>query len=433
VLPELIRKVDDIAMHIRKGNESVLSARSQWTEYEGDDKQVWREFRRELVGSGFRSADVRMYSSALKVYLQRLKRDGMLDEETIPEEEEQDTEKYERNEEIDNMGNEPKDTEELTQDSNKDDHFSRESVIKEANVEKDPFMKAEEPDQADSSRKEDPQNTLSKELDHAGSNREGETKHNLSKDSDNADSDRGDEPPNLLLDNQPTKKDDQSRSNKEGESVLKVSKQYLEPQLQSISDINARSRQLDWPTQIEKPENDTKIEDYTSNTCLESRQIPVQGKKLGIEIKPGIIIGQMKIVPEISSQMAEDRKILKEPDEALKKVVLLQKHLQSKPTSEMQTWIRDGELRLLMKQIWEDRKAQLKIHEERRIQDLQTEFMAKRTKKENDFKIQELLTQEIQALLMAKKTGANDSKNPPVERKDPPSPRRALMDYLLEK
>jgi hypothetical protein len=88
LLPELIQKVDDIAAQIRAGTEStrsVRSARSAWTEYEGDDKQIWREFRRSLITSGFRGSDVHKYSAALQLHLFRLNREGMLEEE-IPRE-----------------------------------------------------------------------------------------------------------------------------------------------------------------------------------------------------------------------------------------------------------------------------------------------------------------------------------------------------------
>jgi len=78
VLPELLQKVDHIATQMRRGNSSIRSA---LTSYEDDDKAVWREFRRELIGTGIRGREIHKYSAALKTYLSRLQRDGLLDEE----------------------------------------------------------------------------------------------------------------------------------------------------------------------------------------------------------------------------------------------------------------------------------------------------------------------------------------------------------------
>ncbi|OCK87467.1 TPR-like protein [Cenococcum geophilum 1.58] len=81
VFPELLQKIDHMAAQMRKGNSSI---RSVLTTYEGDDKAVWREFRRELIGTGIGSREIHKYSAALKTYLSRLQRDGLLDEEEPP-------------------------------------------------------------------------------------------------------------------------------------------------------------------------------------------------------------------------------------------------------------------------------------------------------------------------------------------------------------
>ena len=78
VFPELLQKIDHMAAQMRKGNSSI---RSVLTTYEDDDKAVWREFRRELIGTGIGSREIHKYSAALKTYLSRLQRDGLLDEE----------------------------------------------------------------------------------------------------------------------------------------------------------------------------------------------------------------------------------------------------------------------------------------------------------------------------------------------------------------
>lgn len=77
LLPDIIRKIDELAAQIRNGNPSISSV---MTSYPDDDKTVWKEFRRDLINSGFRSSEIHQYSPALKTYLYRLQRDGMLDE-----------------------------------------------------------------------------------------------------------------------------------------------------------------------------------------------------------------------------------------------------------------------------------------------------------------------------------------------------------------
>ena len=86
VFPELLRKIDHMATQMRRGNSSIRSA---LTTYENDDKVVWREFRRELIGTGIRSREIHKYSAALKTYLSRLQRDGLLDEK-VPRERDED-------------------------------------------------------------------------------------------------------------------------------------------------------------------------------------------------------------------------------------------------------------------------------------------------------------------------------------------------------
>ncbi|KAI9783533.1 MAG: hypothetical protein M1839_003703 [Geoglossum umbratile] len=78
VFPELLQRMDHIAEQIRNGNASSSTA---LTTYDNDDKAVWREFRRDMIGVGIRSSDIHKYSAALKTYLSRLQREGLLDEE----------------------------------------------------------------------------------------------------------------------------------------------------------------------------------------------------------------------------------------------------------------------------------------------------------------------------------------------------------------
>jgi len=81
VFPELLQRMDHIAAQIRNGNASISTA---LTTYENDDKAVWREFRRDMISAGIRSSDIHKYSTALKTYLSRLQREGLLDEEETP-------------------------------------------------------------------------------------------------------------------------------------------------------------------------------------------------------------------------------------------------------------------------------------------------------------------------------------------------------------
>jgi hypothetical protein len=74
--------IDGIASEIRAGKreESVMTTHSN------DDKEVWRQFRRELLGEGFTSEDIQRHSSHLKSHLRRLRREGLLEEDEPAEE-----------------------------------------------------------------------------------------------------------------------------------------------------------------------------------------------------------------------------------------------------------------------------------------------------------------------------------------------------------
>ena len=78
VFPKLLQRMDHIAAQIRNGNASISTS---LTTYENDDKEVWREFRRDMISAGIQSSDIHRYSTALKTYLSRLQREGLLDEE----------------------------------------------------------------------------------------------------------------------------------------------------------------------------------------------------------------------------------------------------------------------------------------------------------------------------------------------------------------
>ncbi|KAF2182262.1 hypothetical protein K469DRAFT_587173 [Zopfia rhizophila CBS 207.26] len=81
VFPKLLQRMDYIAAQIRNGSASSSTA---LTTYDNDDKAVWREFRRDMISAGIRSGDIHKYSAALRTYLARLQREGLLDEEESP-------------------------------------------------------------------------------------------------------------------------------------------------------------------------------------------------------------------------------------------------------------------------------------------------------------------------------------------------------------
>jgi tetratricopeptide (TPR) repeat protein len=81
LLPEILQRMGQIAAQVRKGNASTISA---LTTYEDDDKAVWRDFRRDMIKGGISSRDIEKYSAALRTYLARLKREGLLEEEEPP-------------------------------------------------------------------------------------------------------------------------------------------------------------------------------------------------------------------------------------------------------------------------------------------------------------------------------------------------------------
>lgn len=76
--------------------EEVLKARSapKWksapsvlslSTYAEDDKEIWQEFRRELVIRGFRSKQLDRHKDVLKAYMLKLEQNGILDEMQLPE------------------------------------------------------------------------------------------------------------------------------------------------------------------------------------------------------------------------------------------------------------------------------------------------------------------------------------------------------------
>ena len=78
------QNIDALAAEIRAGRREA----SIMTTYEDDEKDVWRQFRRELITSdGIRSKDIHRYKPLIRQYLRRLAEEGRLEEEAVLEEE----------------------------------------------------------------------------------------------------------------------------------------------------------------------------------------------------------------------------------------------------------------------------------------------------------------------------------------------------------
>ncbi|KAM3069530.1 hypothetical protein ACMFMG_005635 [Clarireedia jacksonii] len=72
----ILDKVDNIAAKMAQ------SAGSLMTSYEDDDKEVWKQFRRELVAEGFSSDVLQQHKDVLRAYIRKMEQDGLLDEAT---------------------------------------------------------------------------------------------------------------------------------------------------------------------------------------------------------------------------------------------------------------------------------------------------------------------------------------------------------------
>jgi hypothetical protein len=68
------------AVSRRQSTSSLLSLST----YNEDDKEVWREFRHQLISKGFKSSQLDKYSDMLQAYLLKLEQSGVLDEMEIP-------------------------------------------------------------------------------------------------------------------------------------------------------------------------------------------------------------------------------------------------------------------------------------------------------------------------------------------------------------
>lgn len=75
-LEEILKCVREIHARESKKSSGMASVRSQWTVYDGDSKEVWRHFRRELVAKGIDSRSLKRNENRIKEFLQRLEEEG---------------------------------------------------------------------------------------------------------------------------------------------------------------------------------------------------------------------------------------------------------------------------------------------------------------------------------------------------------------------
>ncbi|PQE08437.1 nipped-B B protein [Rutstroemia sp. NJR-2017a BBW] len=75
-LDMILDKVDNIAAKMGQRAGSLM------TSYDDDDKEVWKQFRRELIAEGFSSDVLQQHKDVLRAYIRKMEQDGLLDEAT---------------------------------------------------------------------------------------------------------------------------------------------------------------------------------------------------------------------------------------------------------------------------------------------------------------------------------------------------------------
>lgn len=73
-LDVILDKVDSIAERMTQKSGSVM------TSYDDDDKEVWKQFRRELVAEGFSSDVLQQHKDVLRAYIREIDQKGLLNE-----------------------------------------------------------------------------------------------------------------------------------------------------------------------------------------------------------------------------------------------------------------------------------------------------------------------------------------------------------------
>lgn len=76
-LDVILDKVDSIAARMGQRPQSVM------TTYDDDDKEVWKQFRRELVSEGFSSSVLKQNKEVLRAYIREIDQKGLLDDAAL--------------------------------------------------------------------------------------------------------------------------------------------------------------------------------------------------------------------------------------------------------------------------------------------------------------------------------------------------------------
>jgi hypothetical protein len=76
-LDRILDKVDGIAARMGQHNGSIM------TSYDDDDKEVWKQFRRELVAEGFSSDVLTQHKDVLRAYIREIDQKGLLEEVAV--------------------------------------------------------------------------------------------------------------------------------------------------------------------------------------------------------------------------------------------------------------------------------------------------------------------------------------------------------------
>lgn len=112
VLPEIKRVVDALAADLRAGRREG----SIMTTYEDDEKEVWKQFRRELIGEGMTSSVIHKHKPRIVLYLRSLAEEGLLEEDAPSEDGSEEQTSVSDNDEENGEHNNPNEDE--TVDSN---------------------------------------------------------------------------------------------------------------------------------------------------------------------------------------------------------------------------------------------------------------------------------------------------------------------------
>lgn len=72
-LDVILDKVDKIATKMQTSGGSIL------TSYDDDDKEVWKQFRRELIAEGFSSDVLQQHKDVLRAYIRQIDQEGLLE------------------------------------------------------------------------------------------------------------------------------------------------------------------------------------------------------------------------------------------------------------------------------------------------------------------------------------------------------------------